>query len=136
MIPNIRNPAFAGVFDLARVLLHQPQLFACWRMPTPEIKTMSRHHVTLPPLIYTPVPKPKTTRRRVGVGRLQANGDVDETEESGDVQAVGGYVTPITGRSQDDPDTTDQRRGKPGLTAGRLSETTLRVLLQMQERTR
>ncbi len=96
---------------------------------------MSRHHVTLPPLIYTPVPKPKTTRRRVGVGRLQADGDVDETEDAGNVQAVRGYVLPVDGRSQDDPDSSDQRRGKPGPT-GRLSETTLKVLLLVQERAR
>ncbi len=96
---------------------------------------MSRHHVTLPPLIYTPVPKPKTTRRRVGVGRLQADGEIDETEETGDAQALGRHITPITGRSQDDPDGSDQRRGKPG-PMGRLSETTLRTLLQVQERGR
>lgn len=101
---------------------------------------MSRHHVTLPPLVYTPAAKPKTPRRRIGVGRLQKNGassisDVDETEESGDLDAFGRQVTPIAGRSGDPPDSSGQHR-KTRSTTGLLSETTLRNLLQAQERTR
>lgn len=101
---------------------------------------MSRHHVTLPPITYTPVPKPKTTRRRVGVGRLQKDGassvsDVDETEDSGDARPVGRQIAPIAGRSGDDSPGSDQQRRRTGPTTGRLSETTLRTLLLVQERT-
>ena len=40
----------------------------------------------LPPVVYTPAPpKPKETKRRRGVGYAQGTGDVDETEEAGDV---------------------------------------------------
>jgi hypothetical protein len=46
---------------------------------------VSRHHM-LPPIIYTPAPlRPKETRRRRGVGCPQGKGDVDETEEAGEV---------------------------------------------------
>jgi hypothetical protein len=94
---------------------------------------MSRHHVTLPPIIYTPVPKPKLARRRPGIGRLlktaarAAIGDVDEADDISEVDPA-----PFAGRppSIDAFELPDQQ-GRS--TTGLLSENTLKIMLLAQE---
>jgi hypothetical protein len=92
---------------------------------------VSRHHM-LPPIIYTPAPpKPKETRRRRGVGYLQGNGDVDETEEAGEVS----NTAPARGAAglpqHQIPVEAAERRPHP--TTGHLSDDMLKAMLDIQE---
>jgi hypothetical protein len=97
---------------------------------------VSRHHM-LPPIIYTPVPKPKKTENRPKTRRIQtkaaaAGEDVGDTEETGEVSASRGLraapppsqnaFTPVDGAERRIPSTT-----------GKLSEGTLKELLLAQE---
>jgi hypothetical protein len=96
---------------------------------------MSRHHI-LPPIIYTPAPpKPKETRRRLGVGPA---GDVDGTEEAGDVEETGETRAFAATRPAPPPlpDTSTSIEGaerRIPSTTGKLSEGTLKELLLAQE---
>jgi hypothetical protein len=92
---------------------------------------MSKHH-TLPPIIYTPPPKPKKTekKRRVGVSLL---GELDETAETRESNASG-QPAPVMNRPP--PQNFSEIEGadrKPRHPQGRLSQGTLSVLLQAQE---
>jgi hypothetical protein len=93
---------------------------------------MSHHHI-LPPITYTPEPRPKkieTRKRRINVGDASGIDDMDETGETqafGPAMPTGGKpalpnFTPIEGSEQ-----------KPQHPRGRLSESTLKVMLQAQE---
>jgi hypothetical protein len=96
---------------------------------------VSRHHI-LPPIIYTPAPpKPKETRRRRGVGQA---GDVDGTEEAGDVEETGETRAFAATRAAAPPlpDTSTSVEGaerRIPSTTGKLSEDTLKELLLAQE---
>jgi hypothetical protein len=92
---------------------------------------MSKHH-TLPPIIYTPPPKPKKTekKRRVGIGLL---GELDETSETRESSASG---QPMPAVNWPPPQNFPEIEGadrKPRHPSGRLSQSTLSVLLQAQE---
>lgn len=93
---------------------------------------MSRHHI-LPPIVYTPAPpKPRETRRRRGVGYAQAAGEVDETEETGDVSHTPAPQTAAAALPQHSlPVEAAERRLHS--TTGNLSEGTLKAMLEMQE---
>jgi hypothetical protein len=93
---------------------------------------MSRH-LTLPPIAYTPEPRPKkieTRKRRIQIGSFDDMEEMGETHEAtgfGPSTPVAGKLplqnfTPIEGAEQ-----------KPQHPRGRLSETTLKVMLQAQE---
>jgi hypothetical protein len=96
---------------------------------------MSHHHI-LPPIAYTPPPKPKkieTRKRRINVGTADAIDEMDETGETHEATGFGQAAparnkpplpnfTPIEGSEQ-----------KPQHPRGRLSESTLKVMLQAQE---
>ena len=93
---------------------------------------MSHHHI-LPPITYTPEPRPKkieTRKRRINVGDASGIDDLDETggtQAFGPAMPTGGKLplpnfTPIEGSEQ-----------KPQHPRGRLSESTLKVMLQAQE---
>ena len=88
---------------------------------------MSKHH-TLPPIIYTPPPKPKKTekKRRIGVGLI---GEFDETAET---HESGAANQPMRLPAQNFPEIEGADR-KPRHPSGRLSQGTLSVLLQAQE---
>ena len=88
---------------------------------------MSKHH-TLPPIIYTPPPKPKKTekKRRIGVGLLD---EMADTRESG---ASGQPMPAVRLPPQNFPEIEGADR-KPRHPSGRLSQGTLSVLLQEQE---
>jgi hypothetical protein len=93
---------------------------------------MSHHHI-LPPITYTPEPRPKkieTRKRRINVGDAEAMDETGETHETtgfgpstpaGSKPALQNF-TPIEGSEQ-----------KPQHPRGRLSESTLKVMLQAQE---
>jgi hypothetical protein len=91
---------------------------------------MSKHH-TLPPIIYTPPPKPKKTekKRRVGIGTL---GELDETAETRESGASGQPMPAVRLPPQNFPEIEGADR-KPRHPPGRLSQGTLSVLLQAQE---
>jgi hypothetical protein len=93
---------------------------------------MSRHHI-LPPLVYVPQPKPKkieNRKRRIQVGNFDDVGEADESDEA-------------TGASRSDPafnkpppqnfPAIEGSESKPQHPNGRLSEGTLKALLQAQE---
>jgi hypothetical protein len=92
---------------------------------------MSRHHVTLPPIVYTPEPpKPKEARRRRRVGYTQGTGatdEADETDETGTAAAVRNAALPQHSR----PVEAVERRNAS--TTGKLSADTLKALLEVQE---
>jgi len=93
---------------------------------------MSRHHM-LPPIIYTPPPKPKKVepkKRRPSVGMLEEMDEVAETSETnvaGQAAPVG-LTLPLTHK----PGIEDSAF-KPQGPAGRLSHDTLTALLRAQE---
>jgi hypothetical protein len=92
---------------------------------------LSRHHI-LPPIVYTPAPpKPKKAERRRGVGYIKGKGATEETEETGEVfgaatvrtaPALPPHSTPVEATERRMPSTT-----------GKLSEDTLKALLDAQE---
>jgi hypothetical protein len=93
---------------------------------------MSHHHI-LPPITYTPEPRPKkieTRKRRINVG--DASG-IDDMDETGETQAFGPAMP--TGGKPALPNFTpiESSEQKPQHPRGRLSESTLKVMLQAQE---
>jgi hypothetical protein len=88
---------------------------------------MSKHH-TLPPIIYTPPPKPKKTekKRRVGVSLL------DELDQTAETRESGAANQPMRLPPQNFSEIEGADR-KPRHPQGRLSQGTLSVLLQAQE---
>jgi len=88
---------------------------------------MSKHH-TLPPIIYTPPPKPKkveTKKRRIGVSMLDEMADTHEANGTGP-------STPVRLPPQNFPEIEGSDR-KPQHPSGRLSQNTLSMLLRVQE---
>ena len=90
---------------------------------------MSRHH-TLPPIITTPPPpKPKPTRRRRGIGFVYGAGAADESADVVDGAAVrSAAVLPQHARPVE---ATERRLPSPN---GKLSDDTLRAMLEVQEK--
>lgn len=89
---------------------------------------MSKHH-TLPPIVYTPPPKPKKIekKRRTVVSML------DELEDARETSGPG-QPAPIINRPppQNFPEI-ESTEGKPQHPRGRLSEGTLKAMLELQE---
>jgi hypothetical protein len=95
---------------------------------------MSRHHI-LPPVVYVPQAKPKkieTRKRRVQVGNFD---DVREAGEA-DEAAAASLTAPAFNKPppQNFP-AIEGSESKPQHPSGRLSEGTLKALLQAQELT-
>jgi hypothetical protein len=92
---------------------------------------MSRHHI-MPPVIYTPPPPKKieTKKRRIGIGMLDQLAETAETGESSEA----GQPAPIANKqlAQNYPEIEGSDR-KPRHTSGRLSEGTLKAMLEVQE---
>jgi hypothetical protein len=93
---------------------------------------MSKHH-TLPPIIYTPPPRPKkveTKKRRIGVSMLDELGETADAHETNGT----GQSTPVANRLP--PQNFAEIEGsdrKPRHPSGRLSQSTLSELLRVQE---
>ena len=96
---------------------------------------MSRHHM-LPPIIYTPPPRPKKIESRKSriqlrsTGIVRNSGEIDETEETlgPDRPTPVGYKPP---KDTETPIEGSER--KPKSTTGLLDEGTLKVMLLAQE---
>ena len=89
---------------------------------------MSRHQI-LPPLVYAPPPKKiETRKRRIQVGGFAA---MDEAGEAHDATAAG-PSTPAFAPPQNFP-VIEGSDSKPQHPRGRLSEDTLKAMLQTQE---
>jgi hypothetical protein len=96
---------------------------------------MSRHHI-LPPIIYTPPPRPKKIESRKSRIQLRSTGmvrnsdEIDETEETSGLDRP----TPVAYKPPMDTETPIERsERKPKSTTGLLDEGTLKVLLLAQE---
>jgi hypothetical protein len=97
---------------------------------------VSRHHIQ-PPVIYTPPAMPKkiekrTTRR---VGKSDASG-VDDADEAEGGEEVATFDSPIRGATQQKQNpfaAVESSDGKTQQSAGKLSENTLKTMLQAQE---
>jgi hypothetical protein len=89
----------------------------------------------LPPIIYTPVPKPKKTENRPKTRRIQtkdATEDARDIEETGEVSASRGLRT-TPPPSQNAFTAVDGAERRIPSTTGKLSEDTLKELLLAQE---
>ncbi|MFQ3455717.1 hypothetical protein PMN64_20735 [Bradyrhizobium sp. UFLA01-814] len=90
---------------------------------------MSRHH-TLPPIItMPPPPKPKPARRRLGVGYAQGARAADEAADIEDGAPV--RSTPVVPQHVRSVETVERRAPSPN---GKLSDDTLRAMLEVQEK--
>jgi|ERR1700760_562566 hypothetical protein len=96
---------------------------------------MSHHHI-LPPIAYTPPPKPKkieTRKRRINVGDA---GTIDEMDETGETHEATGFgQAAAAGNKPPLPNfpAIEGSEQKPQYPRGRLSENTLKVMLEAQE---
>jgi hypothetical protein len=89
----------------------------------------------LPPIIYTPVPRPKKTENRPKTRRIQnkdATEDAGDIEETGEVSATRGLRTALP-PSQTSFTPIDGAERRIPSTTGKLSEGTLKELLLAQE---
>jgi hypothetical protein len=95
---------------------------------------MSRHHI-LPPVVYAPPPKPKkieTRKRRIQVGSFEA---MDEAGETHDATAAGQSAPAFNKPPLQNFPAIEGSESKPQHPRGRLSEDTLKAMLQTQELT-
>lgn len=91
---------------------------------------MSRHHM-LPPLVYAPTPKKVETRkRRIQVGSFEA---MDEAGETHDATAAGPSTPAFNTPPLQNFLAIEGSDSKPRHPSGRLSEDTLKAMLQTQE---
>jgi hypothetical protein len=90
---------------------------------------MSRHHI-LPPITYTPPPpKIEKKRRRIGVGEMDDLDEAAEAEATASPRSTlaAGKLPPANFPAIEASDP------KPKNPTGRLSESTLTAMLQVQE---
>jgi len=102
-------------------------------MGRPTESPVSRHHIQPPAIYMPPPPKPKETKRKRGVGTTQgarATDETGETDEAGEgpptPQARGAGVP----QHQLPAEGAERKIPSPN---GKLSDDTLRAMLEMQE---
>ena len=98
---------------------------------------MSRHHI-LPPIVYTPAPKPKKVENRPKARGIRKSGvaaseEVDDTEASGEVAGFAGPAEVAAQAPADSSLPAEAAERRMPSTTGKLSESTLHALLQAQE---
>ena len=91
---------------------------------------MSHHHM-LPPIVYTPQPKPKKIEPRKSRIRMYGAADAGEVAEAFESGEPPAPVGPMPAPENFVPVEGAER--KPQQPQGRLSESTLKVMLQVQE---
>jgi hypothetical protein len=97
---------------------------------------VSRHHI-LPPIVYTPEPRPKkvetrSTRRiqKKETSSLGASGDAEETDEA---SAFGATRRPAAQSSSNPFTPIEGAERRTQQASGKLSDDTLKTMLQVQE---
>ena len=96
---------------------------------------MSRHHM-LPPIIYTPPPKPRKIESRKRRIQLRSTGIVRNADEIDETEETSALQPPVTVAYRPPTDTDAPIEGserKPKSTTGLLDEGTLKVMLLAQE---
>jgi hypothetical protein len=96
---------------------------------------MSRHHI-LPPLLYVPQPKPKqieNRKRRIQVGGDGTFDGMDEAGEAHEATAANRSTPALNEPTPQNFSAIEGSESKPQHPRGRLSEGTLKAMLQMQE---
>jgi hypothetical protein len=96
---------------------------------------MSRHHI-LPPIVYTPEPRPKKTESRPRTSRIQgvaASDEAGEAEEASEVFVSGTTARAVVHAPQDSFTPVESAERRIPSTTGKLSENTLKELLLAQE---
>jgi hypothetical protein len=92
---------------------------------------MSHHHMLLP-IVYAPQPKPKKIEPRKSRIRMHGAYGVDDAGEIGGIFESGGPALPTAVAPENFVPVEGAER-KPQQPQGRLSEGTLKVMLQVQE---
>lgn len=96
---------------------------------------MSRHHI-LPPIIYTP-PQPKKlekpTTRRIKKSDSSGIGDADDVENAEEVATFDSPIRNTTQQKSDPFASVEGAEGRTQQSPGKLSENTLKTMLQAQE---
>jgi hypothetical protein len=96
---------------------------------------MSRHHL-LPPLAYVPQPTPKrieNRRRRIQVGDAGTFDDLDEAGETSEATAARRSTPAVNKPPPQNFPAIEGSESKPQHPKGRLSDGTLKAMLQAQE---
>jgi hypothetical protein len=94
---------------------------------------VSRHHIQPPAVYMPPPPKPKETKRRRNVGYAQATGTVDEAGETAETdETARAREAPAAGTPQQQLPVEAAERKIPSPN-GKLSDDTLKAMLEMQE---
>ena len=92
---------------------------------------MSHHHM-LPPIVYAPQPKPRKIEPRKSRIRMHGGQGVDDAGEIGGIFESGEPALPIPAAPENFVPVEGAER-KPQQPQGRLSESTLKAMLQVQE---
>ena len=92
---------------------------------------MSHHHM-LPPIVYAPQPKPRKIEPRKSRIRMQGGQGVDAAGEIGGIFESGEPALPASAAPENFVPVEGAER-KPQHPQGRLSESTLKAMLQVQE---
>jgi hypothetical protein len=96
---------------------------------------MSRHHM-LPPIIYTPPPRPKKIEGRKSRIQLRSTGMVRNSDEIDETEETSGLERPMPVAYKPPTETATPIEGperKSKSTTGLLDEGTLKVMLLAQE---
>ena len=96
---------------------------------------MSRHHI-LPPFLYVPQPTPKkieNRKRRIEVGGAGTFDGMEETGETHVATAADRSTPAFNARPPENFPAIEGSESRPQHPGGRLSEGTLKAMLQVQE---
>jgi len=96
---------------------------------------MSRHHIQ-PPIIYVPQPRPKKIENRKSRIQMRASGSIEDADEIEETYETAGPSRTSAPDNKSPPQNFPAIEGsehKPPSTTGRLSDNTLKALLQVQE---
>ena len=94
---------------------------------------MSRHHI-LPPIVYVPQSKPKKIETRKSRVPTRASGAVEDTADVEETyEPIGPGRSTLAGIPPENFLPIEGSEHKPPSTPGRLSESTLKVMLLAQE---
>jgi hypothetical protein len=94
---------------------------------------VSRHHIQPPAVYMPPPPKPKETRRKRRVGYVPGK---DAVDESGEIEEAGGTSATRNARPLPQQIPVEAAERKIPSPNGKLSDDTLKAMLEVQEQER